>query len=164
MFYFQGVMSSSYHVCPTNVTFQFDTTFMYLIAILMFIKLYQVSFQFIHIFTIIFFKVRHADVSGNAVGVFFGLGVALILETVSIYYSGPIFWAFFCTVYIIVIVVVSVHAYNIGIVKYDYKILCVVIRIIALEFRKLCSDKQNLEEDNSQYKVGRVFPFHQLKF
>ena len=39
----EGVMSSCYHVCPTNVTFQFDTTFMYLIAILMFMKLYQVK-------------------------------------------------------------------------------------------------------------------------
>ena len=38
----EGVMSSSYHVCPTNVPFQFDTTFMYLIAVLMFMKLYQV--------------------------------------------------------------------------------------------------------------------------
>ncbi len=41
---------------------------------------------------------RHADVSANAVGVFFGLGVSLILETVSIFYNGPWFWAFFCTV------------------------------------------------------------------
>ena len=40
--FMEGVMSSCYHVCPTNVTFQFDTTFMYLIAILMFMKLYQV--------------------------------------------------------------------------------------------------------------------------
>ena len=81
--FMEGVMSSCYHVCPTNVTFQFDTTFMYLIAVLMFMKLYQV---------------RHADVSANAVGVFFGLGVALLLETISIYYSGPIFWIFFCFV------------------------------------------------------------------
>ena len=79
----EGVMSACYHVCPTNVTFQFDTTFMYLIAILMFLKLYQV---------------RHADVSPDAVGVFLGLGVALILEIISIYYSGPAFWAVFCTV------------------------------------------------------------------
>ena len=43
-------------------------------------------------------QVRHADVSANAVGVFFGLGVALLLETISIYYSGPWFWAVFCTV------------------------------------------------------------------
>jgi len=120
--FMEGVMSSSYHVCPTNVTFQFDTTFMYLLAVLMFMKLYQV---------------RHSDVSANAIGVFFGLGVALFLETISIYYSGPWFWAFFCTVYIIVIVVVSVHAYNLGVVKYDYKILCAVAKILYLEIRKL---------------------------
>ena len=39
----EGVMSACYHVCPTKITFQFDTTFMYLIAILMFLKLYQVT-------------------------------------------------------------------------------------------------------------------------
>ena len=83
---------------------------------------------------------------------FFGLGVALLLETISIYYSGPWFWAVFCTVstplrslekienlhltfplfqvYIIVIVVVSVHAYNIGAVKYDWKILYVVAKFV----------------------------------
>lgn len=44
------------------------------------------------------FQVRHADVSANAVGVFFGLGIALFLETISIYYSGPAFWALFCLV------------------------------------------------------------------
>ena len=96
----EGVMSSSYHVCPTNVTFQFDTTFMYLIAVLMFMKLYQVHLGlyvgYIHDRHVL--QVRHADVSANAVGVFFGLGVALLLETISIYYSGPWFWAVFCTV------------------------------------------------------------------
>ena len=40
-------------------------------------------------------------------------------------------------VYIIVIVVVSVHAYNLGVVKYDYKILCVVARILFMEVKKL---------------------------
>jgi len=134
--FMEGVMSSSYHVCPTNVTFQFDTTFMYLLAVLMFMKLYQV---------------RHSDVSANAIGVFFGLGVALFLETISIYYSGPWFWAFFCTVYIIVIVVVSVHAYNLGIVKYDYKIVCVVARILFLEVKKLFTHK----EDDDKKKMAR---------
>ena len=38
----EGVMSACYHVCPTKITFQFDTTFMYVIAIIMFMKLYQV--------------------------------------------------------------------------------------------------------------------------
>ena len=125
--FMEGVMSSCYHVCPTNVTFQFDTTFMYLIAVLMFMKLYQT---------------RHSDVSGNAIGVFFGLGVALFLETLSIYYSGPLFWIFFCIVYMIVIVVVSVHAFNIGVVKYDYKILFVVIKILTKEIKNLFAKEE----------------------
>ena len=43
-------------------------------------------------------QIRHPDVSANAIGVFFGLGVALFLETFSIYYNGPGFWALFCFV------------------------------------------------------------------
>ena len=46
-------------------------------------------------------------------------------------------------VYIIVIVVVSVHAYNLGIVKYDYKIVCVVARILFLEVKKLFTHKED---------------------
>ena len=38
---FEGVLSSCYHVCPTNENFQFDTTFMYLTATLALIKIYQ---------------------------------------------------------------------------------------------------------------------------
>ena len=41
------------------------------------------------------------------------------------------------------IVVVSVHAYNLGIVKYDYKIVCVVARILYLELKKLCTQKED---------------------
>ena len=30
----EGVLSACYHVCPTNENFQFDVTFMYVIAVL----------------------------------------------------------------------------------------------------------------------------------
>ena len=139
--FMEGVMSSCYHVCPTNVTFQFDTTFMYLIAVLMFMKLYQT---------------RHSDVSGNAIGVFFGLGVALFLETLSIYYSGPLFWIFFCIVYMIVIVVVSVHAFNIGVVKYDYKILFVVIKILAKEIKNLFAKEEEPSVEAPRKAKSRI--------
>ena len=43
-------------------------------------------------------QVRHADVAPDAVAVFLGLGVALCLEIISIYHSGPAFWAVFCIV------------------------------------------------------------------
>ena len=60
-----GVMSACYHMCPNNVNFQFDTTYMYLLAVLMYIKLYQG---------------RHPDVSCDAFKSYLGLGVALTLE------------------------------------------------------------------------------------
>ena len=76
----EGVMSACYHVCPTEITFQFDTTFMFLIAILLFIKLFQVRnmpmpnqgaerdlpLPDIFFFNSLF-QVRHADVSITAV-------------------------------------------------------------------------------------------------
>ena len=37
----EGLMSAAYHICPTTISFQYDTTFMYLIAIRIMVKLYQ---------------------------------------------------------------------------------------------------------------------------
>ena len=34
----EGVLSACYHICPTARNFQFDTTFMYAIAVLVFLK------------------------------------------------------------------------------------------------------------------------------
>ncbi|XP_065198274.1 SID1 transmembrane family member 1-like [Sycon ciliatum] len=37
----EGVLSACYHVCPTPINFQFDTTFMYFIVVLSLLYLYQ---------------------------------------------------------------------------------------------------------------------------
>ena len=37
----EGLMSGSYHICPNHSNFQFDTAFMYTIAILCMLKIYQ---------------------------------------------------------------------------------------------------------------------------
>ena len=60
-----GVMSSCYHICPTDVTFQYDTTYMYLMAFFMFLKLYQN---------------RHPDLVCSAFKGFVIIGCCLILE------------------------------------------------------------------------------------
>ena len=59
-----GVMSSCYHLCPTNVNFQFDTTYMYLLAIFMAINL---------------FKSRHPDLSPDATTAFTFLAVSVAM-------------------------------------------------------------------------------------
>ena len=38
---FEGICSATYHICPTKLNFQFDTTFMFIGTILMFITIYQ---------------------------------------------------------------------------------------------------------------------------
>ena len=48
---FESFFSAAYHVCPTPENFQFDTTFMYVLASLAFAKIYQF---------------RHPDVAPNA--------------------------------------------------------------------------------------------------
>ena len=59
-----GVMSSCYHLCPTDVNFQFDTTYMYLLAIFMAINL---------------FKSRHPDLSPDATTAFALLAISVLM-------------------------------------------------------------------------------------
>ena len=69
----QGILSACFHVCPTNDSFQFDTTFTYVIALLLITKIYQF---------------RHPDVSPSAYKIFFGISFMLILEAVGLYYHS----------------------------------------------------------------------------
>lgn len=41
----EGLMSASYHICPNHSNFQFDTAFMYTIAILCMLKIYQFRYN-----------------------------------------------------------------------------------------------------------------------
>ena len=80
-----GVMSACYHLCPTNVNFQFDTTYMYLLAIFMAINL---------------FKSRHPDLSPDAASAFTFLAVSVALG-VSVPYRKPVEGLYFSNVNII---------------------------------------------------------------
>merc|ERR550525_2336064 len=91
------VMSACYHICPTTISFQFDTTFMYLIAILIYSKLYQN---------------RHPDISANSIHVYLVLGAALILEALALYFSGPPFWTVFCILYLLTVLVLVFNMYE----------------------------------------------------
>ena len=84
-----GVMSACYHICPTSINFQFDTTYMHLLAIFMYFSL---------------FKSRHPDVAPDAIAAFsmlafsVTLGVLLsnsdchiinLMQVISVYTDGP---------------------------------------------------------------------------
>jgi hypothetical protein len=58
---------------------------------------------------------------------------------------------------------VSVHAYNLGVVKYDYKILCAVARILYLEIKKLFVNQEGTEKKkkvNSAKRTQILRSFH----
>ncbi|KAJ8978861.1 hypothetical protein NQ317_009005 [Molorchus minor] len=61
----EGVLSGSYHICPTQANFQFDSSFMYVMAVLCMIKLYQN---------------RHPDINASAYVTFGVLAIAILLE------------------------------------------------------------------------------------
>ena len=95
----EGAMSASYHICPTTISFQFDTTYMYLIAILIYTKLYQN---------------RHPDIASSSIQTYLVLGAALVLEALSLYFSSQIFWVAFCFIYMISLVCFVSNMYQLN--------------------------------------------------
>ena len=69
----------------------------YLIAILIYSKLYQN---------------RHPDISANSIHVYLVLGAALILEALALYFSGPPFWTVFCLIYMFTVLVLVSNMYE----------------------------------------------------
>ena len=85
----QGVFSAIFHTCPSNISLQFDTTMMYVMLILTFIKIYQF---------------RHPDISFNAYSCMYSFVAILVLEAISLYISNfsykMVFYAVFPILYI----------------------------------------------------------------
>ena len=59
-----GVMSGCYHICPSNVNFQFDVTYMYTLAIMVIINL---------------FKARHPDLTPDIITAFGLLAYSILV-------------------------------------------------------------------------------------
>ena len=83
----EGILSACYHICPVNESFQFDTTFMYIIAILMFLKVYQF---------------RHPDLTARAYTIFLMVAITLIFEAIGYYwiYTPGVFLILFILTYL----------------------------------------------------------------
>jgi len=95
----EGVLSGCYHICPTKVNFQFDTTFMYVISVLLFLKVYQF---------------RHPDITYSAYNVFTMIGSALSLEVLSYYVDFVVFWPLFLICFTVVLACFSINTYYNG--------------------------------------------------
>ena len=96
---FEGICSATYHICPTKLNFQFDTTFMFIGAILMFITIYQKRHYppypmkiYSFIAFIVFLNILPlADISNNYEPIFWSL-IFLIVAYIMIFGSIYIYY------------------------------------------------------------------------
>ncbi|KAF2898206.1 hypothetical protein ILUMI_07968 [Ignelater luminosus] len=98
----EGVLSACYHICPNQSNFQFDTSFMYVMATLCIIKLYQN---------------RHPDINATAYVTFVVLGFAIFAAMVGILNGHITFWIIFIIFYIVLCIYVSFNIYFLSYVK-----------------------------------------------
>ncbi|XP_072386830.1 SID1 transmembrane family member 1-like isoform X1 [Diabrotica undecimpunctata] len=95
----EGVLSASYHVCPNFLNFQFDSSFMYVMAVLCMVKLYQN---------------RHPDINANAYTTFGVLAVAVVLAMIGLLEGNVYFWTLFVILHILMCFYLSVKIYYMG--------------------------------------------------
>ena len=119
----QGAFSVCYHVCPTNLSLQFDTTMMYVICILCYVKLYQF---------------RHPDATANAYSTIGLLGGVVFIEALALYSSSWIVYGLFLACYISMTIFIAFDAYYLGIGKFED------IKTVSLSVPKLVADFNEL--------------------
>jgi len=105
----QGVFSAIFHICPSNISLQFDTTMMYIMMILVFIKIYQF---------------RHPDIATNSYHSMYAFAVVLIMEAISLYIKSAVlkamFYFIFCVLYFGAILHIAVDCYYYGALKSSF--------------------------------------------
>ncbi|XP_025101471.1 SID1 transmembrane family member 1-like isoform X2 [Pomacea canaliculata] len=100
----EGVTSACYHVCPSYSNFQFDTSFMYIIACLCMLKIYET---------------RHPDVQAKAYKSYFSMALLIFIAVLGVVYGSNIFWIFYALVHMLSSLVLSAQIYYVGRIKLD---------------------------------------------
>ncbi|KAJ3650386.1 hypothetical protein Zmor_016489 [Zophobas morio] len=115
----EGVLSGSYHVCPNKANFQFDSSFMYVMAVLCMVKLYQN---------------RHPDINATACATFGVLAVAILLGMIGILEGNLYFWIIFTIIYVSSCLYLSIQIYYMGCWKLNKDLVIGVWRTCVYEF------------------------------
>ncbi|KAG5866897.1 hypothetical protein JTB14_037848 [Gonioctena quinquepunctata] len=116
----EGILSACYHICPSQSNYQFDTSFMYVMAVLCMIKLYQN---------------RHPDVNATAYTTFTILGGAIFIAMIGILKGDWAIWIIFVISYTSLCIVVSFKIYFLNYVMDALKDLKEIVRVNGF-----CSD------------------------
>ncbi|XP_033641444.1 SID1 transmembrane family member 1-like isoform X1 [Asterias rubens] len=117
----EGVLSGSYHVCPNYSNFQFDTAFMYIIAGLGMLVLYQQ---------------RHPDINANAYAAFATFASVIFIALMGVIFVSVYFYVLFAVVHILTCLAVSAQIYYMGTWKLDFGIFKRVLFILRTECSK----------------------------
>ncbi|XP_054701346.1 SID1 transmembrane family member 1 isoform X5 [Grus americana] len=102
----EGVLSACYHVCPNYSNFQFDTSFMYMIAGLCMLKLYQT---------------RHPDINASAYSAYASFAVVICLAVLGVVFgkNDVWFWVIFSMIHVLASLALSTQIYYMGRFKID---------------------------------------------
>ncbi|XP_049732578.1 SID1 transmembrane family member 1 isoform X2 [Elephas maximus indicus] len=97
----EGVLSACYHVCPNYSNFQFDTSFMYIIAGLCMLKLYQK---------------RHPDINASAYSAYASFAAVIMLTVLGVVLgeNDVWFWVIFSAIHVLASLALSTQIYYMG--------------------------------------------------
>ncbi|CAH2056063.1 unnamed protein product, partial [Iphiclides podalirius] len=100
----EGLLSAAYHVCPNSMNFQFDTSFMYVTAVLCMVKIYQS---------------RHPDINARAHATFGVLALIIFLGLVGVLNANFYFWVAFTVLHLVTCLVMTFQIYYLGRFRLD---------------------------------------------
>ncbi|XP_062995409.1 SID1 transmembrane family member 2 isoform X2 [Elgaria multicarinata webbii] len=122
----EGLLSACYHVCPNYTNFQFDTSFMYMIAGLCMLKLYQK---------------RHPDINASAYSAYACLAIVIFFSVVGVVFGkgNMAFWIVFSIIHILSTMLLSTQLYYMGRWKLDSGILRRILHVVYTDCIRQCS-------------------------
>ncbi|XP_053095751.1 SID1 transmembrane family member 2 isoform X2 [Pangasianodon hypophthalmus] len=122
----EGLLSACYHVCPNYTNFQFDTSFMYMIAGLCMLKLYQK---------------RHPDINASAYSAYACLAAVIFFSVLGVVFGkgNTAFWIVFSVLHIVFTLLLSTQLYYMGRWRLDTGILRRILHVIYTDCIRQCS-------------------------
>ncbi|KAM9853784.1 SID1 transmembrane family member 2 isoform 2-T2 [Aulostomus maculatus] len=122
----EGLLSACYHVCPNYTNFQFDTSFMYMIAGLCMLKLYQK---------------RHPDINASAYTAYACLAAVIFFSVLGVVFGkgNTVFWIIFSVIHILATLLLSTQLYYMGRWRLDAGILRRMVYIVYTDCIRQCS-------------------------
>uniref|UniRef100_A0A3P9HR13 SID1 transmembrane family, member 2 n=1 Tax=Oryzias latipes TaxID=8090 RepID=A0A3P9HR13_ORYLA len=122
----EGLLSACYHVCPNYTNFQFDTSFMYMIAGLCMLKLYQK---------------RHPDINASAYTAYACLAAVIFFSVLGVVFGrgNTVFWIVFSVIHILATLLLSTQLYYMGRWRLDSGILRRIVYVIYTDCIRQCS-------------------------